>query len=150
MSAKYSKETGGVYPINVYEDFPADALPIPESLLKDFRAGLVGGFDVRDGVVVGVAENEAPISVDAALSSLRAEVQEVLDAKAREFGFEGLADVVTYADEPSVPAFQEAGRSLRAWRSRVWLAFADISAEVKAGERALPSLAEVKAALPDL
>jgi hypothetical protein len=52
MSAKYSKSTGGIYPTNIYDTFPDDALPIPDALYEQYRKAEISGFDVVDGTVV--------------------------------------------------------------------------------------------------
>ncbi|MGJ0509071.1 MAG: hypothetical protein ACR652_18510 [Methylocystis sp.] len=52
MIAKFSKKTGGVYPINVFKQFPKDALDIPDDLYADFKSAKIEGFDVSDGKVV--------------------------------------------------------------------------------------------------
>lgn len=54
--AKFSKSTGGIYPTNVYAEFPADALDIPDGIYVQFQNGtLQGALDVAGGVVVIVA-----------------------------------------------------------------------------------------------
>ncbi len=47
-------------------------------------------------------------------------IQKHLDDKAREHGYDDIRSVVTYADEPSVPKFQNEGLAFRKWRSLVW------------------------------
>lgn len=53
MNAKYSKITGGVYPLSVYQSFPADALDIPVAIYDSFKNGEISGFDVdANGLVI--------------------------------------------------------------------------------------------------
>jgi len=54
MAAYYSKSTNGVYPTSVYKTRPVDALLIPSPIYKMYQDGIYCGFDVVDGVVVGV------------------------------------------------------------------------------------------------
>lgn len=47
-------------------------------------------------------------------------IQIKLDSVAKAWGYDDVKTAVTYADEPSVPQFQNDGKALRAWRSLVW------------------------------
>jgi hypothetical protein len=58
IHAKFSKTTGGVYPLDVYKTFPEDALDIPAALYSKFKNSEIMGFDVIDGKVV------APLKVN--------------------------------------------------------------------------------------
>ncbi|WP_050408724.1 hypothetical protein [Massilia sp. NR 4-1] len=80
-------------------------------------------------------------------------VQAELDRVARSFGYwidatAPMQSAVTYADEPAVAKFQTAGRTLRAWRSKVWESFYVVLAEVQSGNRSAPTLVELLAELP--
>ena len=87
-------------------------------------------------------------------------VQARLDAVARSFGYgdpnrpevSPILHAISYADEPAVPAYQQEGQSLRAWRSLTWAKAAQILAAVDAGTRTVPTeselLAELEAAAP--
>lgn len=77
-------------------------------------------------------------------------VQAFMDSKAKAWGYESLASAITYADEPIVPRFQEQGRALRAWRSRVRERFLDISDHVFAKQRPVPSDASLLNDIPAL
>jgi len=76
-------------------------------------------------------------------------VQAHLDAHAREKGYDNIFTAVTYADEPAVAQFQTEGRAFRQWRSLVWGACYNILADVQAGRRALPTVEQLIAALPE-
>ena len=76
------------------------------------------------------------------------ETQKTLDAKAKEIGYDSIFTAVTYADEPSVPAFQSDGQALRAWRSAVWAYAYQVLADVEAETIALPSLEDFIADAP--
>jgi hypothetical protein len=71
-----------------------------------------------------------------------------MDAKAQAYHYDNLTTAVTYAEEPSVPKFQEEGQAFRAWRSQVWASAYSILAEVQAGHRSFPTVAEVPSLLP--
>lgn len=49
---KFSQATGGVYPARAYEDFPPDALDIPDAVYARFQGGEISGFSVVAGKVV--------------------------------------------------------------------------------------------------
>lgn len=110
--------------------------------------------EVRDGWLYQhgklVPPATTPVDSAAAMAGKWPLVQAFMDAKAVELGFQNLADAVSYAEEPAVLQFQEAGRALRAWRSLVRARFDEILAEVEAGERDIPSDDELISELPAL
>ncbi len=81
---------------------------------------------------------------------LRGHVQEYMEAMARSLGYDDIKTAVTYADEPSVPKFQNEGRALRAWRSLVWAACYELLERVKAGAMKEPSEKTLIGLLPSL
>ena len=70
-------------------------------------------------------------------------MQAHLDTVARTYGYDGIATVVTYAEEPAVARFQLEGQAFRAWRSKVWNA-----AHGALAAKALPVEADLIVALP--
>ncbi|MGO4302270.1 hypothetical protein [Cupriavidus sp. RAF12] len=77
-------------------------------------------------------------------------IQAYMDAKAREYHYDSLSAVVSYADEPAVPKFQREGRAFRAWRSLVWeKAYAYLD-EVNAGTKPIPTPKSVIDLIPML
>lgn len=77
-------------------------------------------------------------------------VQDYMDSTAKELRYDGIASAVSYAEEPSVPKFQEEGQAFRAWRSLVWAKCYEILDEVNDGKRPIPSDEELIAELPQL
>lgn len=75
-------------------------------------------------------------------------VQQHMDAVAVSFGYDNLISVISYADEPLVPRYQAEGVAFRAWRSACWARCETLLAQVKAGEIATPTYAEMIALLP--
>jgi hypothetical protein len=75
-------------------------------------------------------------------------VQSLMDSKAQAYHYDNLTTAVTYAEEPSVPKFQEEGQAFRSWRSTVWATAYSILAEVQAGTRSFPTVSEVPSLLP--
>lgn len=62
----------------------------------------------------------------AAVEGLIRAVQAHLDTVARTYGYDGIATVVTYAEEPAVARFQLEGQAFRAWRSKVYGRLVDL------------------------
>ena len=76
-------------------------------------------------------------------------VQQHMDAKAQVLGYDDIKSAVTYADEPSVPKFQNEGKSFRAWRSICWKYCYEQLDKVQNNERAVPTVEELVAELPE-
>lgn len=77
-------------------------------------------------------------------------VQAQLDKAARDRGYDSLATVISYAEEPAVPRFQADGQAFRKWRSLVWDYAHSVLNAVLAGEQAQPELDEFLESLPAL
>lgn len=77
-----------------------------------------------------------------------ANVQAFLDRSAKAAGYNDLKDVITYADEPSVPKFQADGLAFRTWRSLCWAYCYDQLAAIEQGKRKTPTSAELVTELP--
>lgn len=76
-------------------------------------------------------------------------VQRVLDSKAQELLYDSCLSVCSYIDT-GVSKFDAEGRAFRAWRSAVWSKGYEILAQVQAGQRAIPTEAELLSELPQL
>ena len=76
-------------------------------------------------------------------------VQHVLDAKAQELLYDNCLSVCSYIDT-GVARFDAEGKAFRAWRSAVWAKGYEILAQVQAGQRVIPTEAELIAELPQL
>lgn len=91
-----------------------------------------------------------PPSLDDLAEAYRDAVQAHMDARARSLGYDDIRNAVTYAEEPSVPRFQEEGRAFRAWRSLVWEHCYALFDRVKAGQALIPTHEALFAGLPVL
>lgn len=76
-------------------------------------------------------------------------VQHVLDSKAQELLYDNCLSVCSYIDT-GVPKFDAEGIAFRKWRSSVWAKGYEILVQVQAGERGIPTEAELIAELPEL
>lgn len=129
------------------EDIPADALQVSDDLF--FRtiqeADGVWTIDRSTGDI-----EKMPIpapSIGQTLDALQDFVRRHLDQTATTFGFLGIADAVSYAEEPSVQALQQKGKALRAWRSKVMEVWLGLVARVEGGEPT-PTEAQLLEKLP--
>lgn len=75
--------------------------------------------------------------------------REHLDIVARKFGFEGITDAVSYADEQAVPRLQRIGAELRTWRSHVVDKAMTIAELAAASGEGYPVKESVVSALPE-
>lgn len=80
-----------------------------------------------------IAPEPAAMTFDEKVLVWRKSLQKYLDTAAFAFGFDDMAEAVTYAEEPAVPKYQIQGRALRAWRSKSWVAFDVLVADIKGG-----------------
>ena len=96
------------------------------------------------------AEEKASEQIKQTQAAKIAAVQQHMDDQAKALGYDDIKSAATYAEETAVPKFQAEGQAFRAWRSLVWAACYQIMDEVSAGDRSVPSDAELIAELPAL
>ena len=99
--------------------------------------------------VVSLPEPTAEELAERIQKHLTDAVQHVLDAKAQELNYDNCLSVCSYI-ETGVAKFDAEGKAFRAWRSAVWAKGYEILAQVQAGQRGIPSEAELIAELPEL
>ena len=135
---------------------PVDAIQITDEQHNDFlnkqATGENNSFDIVDGKWVYTAPPPLTAEEQAAViqNELVAAIQHFMDTKAQTKGYDNILSAVTYADEPSMPAFQHDGIIFRAWRSQVWAyCYAQLDA-VKTGTRAVPTSEQLISELPEL
>ncbi|RIY41936.1 hypothetical protein [Neopusillimonas maritima] len=132
-------------------NIPADAVEITAderaALLKGESEGKQITIDVNGYPILQDQPPSTPKEIEAAKKAI---VQRHMDEAARALGYDDIKSAVTYAEEPAVPKFQAEGRAFRAWRSLVWAACYAILDDVNAGNRGVPTDAELIAELPEL
>lgn len=106
--------------------------------------------EVLDGSVLTITNvpKDAAVVMKMRETEMTNAVQSHLDTTARRLGYDSIATSVTYASEASVSKFQTEGQAFREWRSLVWAHCHAVLAAVVAGERAVPTVAELIAELP--
>ena len=81
-------------------------------------------------------------------SRLTSAIQSMLDDKAKERGYDSILSLCTYATSPAAK-FAAEGQAGVSWRDEVWAKGYTILADVEGGERAIPTVDELLAELPD-
>jgi len=75
-------------------------------------------------------------------------IQDVLDSKSIEMGYDNIFTAVTYADESGVAKFQQEGQALRKWRSLAWEYAYDVLGQVEQGIITIPTVEDFVAGMP--
>jgi len=157
----YSPSTGGFYSQEFHgENRPADCVSIPRELhqeLMNLGEGETIGFDVETQqpiVVPPAPPTDAQLQADGAVA-----IQKVLEALAKQRGYDSLASACKYAAAaPVVPAddptfelcekFRREGNALQAYAARVWAKSYLYLATVEAGTNPMPTPEEAVAMMP--
>ena len=148
----YAKSTGGFYSRDIHGNtIPADAVEIT----REQHQALIEGQSQGKRIVADA--NGRPILQDPPgptpeqiMSRLEVRVQQWLDAQARALGYDDIRSAVTYAEEPTVSKFQQEGQTLRRLRSLAWARCYEILNEIQAGQRSIPTEAELIAEMEAL
>ena len=118
----------------------ADNVPIPRD---------EGNRDYQE-YLAWLAEGNNPDPADekpVTLTDYQNAVQNKLDDKARERNYDGILSLCTYVTSAN-PGFAAEGQAGVAWRDAVWAKCYEVLAEVGAGTRPQPPVAELLAELP--
>ena len=148
----YSKSTGGFYTREIHGDnIPDDAVEITEAE----HAALIEGQSQGKRIVADesgrpILQDPPPPTPEQIMRRLQARVQLWLDEQARALGYDDIKSAVSYAEEPAVPQFQQEGRALRRLRSLAWARCYEILDAAQAGQRSIPTEAELLAEMEAL
>ena len=146
----YSPSTGGFYVDDIHDLIPGDAVEIDEAAHESLLNGQLAGKQISPGPGGFPILLDPPAPTEAeVIAAIASRVQTHLDQTARSIGYDDIKTAVTYADEPSVPKFQQEGQALRAWRSLVWAKCYELLDEVNAGTRSAMTTEEIIAELPE-
>ena len=135
-------------------DGPYD-LPDSTAIVPCIHANLAEGQRHGEPVVyadrVEVPAVAIPIEelMQQAKQQLTDAVQRHLDTTAQSRGYDGILSLCSYASSPNPPFATEAAAGL-AWRDAVWLHCFGVMAAVQAGQRTIPTEAELLAELPEI
>ena len=119
--------------------------------LEQLIAALPEGIELIDESEAEAwwAANQPPPGPEDLQKRFTEAIQSHLDAFARTRNYDGILSAATYATS-TVPKFQAEGQYAVLARDAVWAKGYEILAQVAAGARPLPTLAEVIAELPGL
>ena len=81
-------------------------------------------------------------------SRLTSAIQSTLDEKAQKRGYDSILSLCTYATSPTAK-FSKEGQAGVSWRDEVWAKGYTILDDVESGARAIPTVDELLAELPD-
>lgn len=99
----------------------------------------------RDGVLISSEEIATPLE-DIKRQLTRA-VQNHLDSKAYERGYDSIFTACTYDGDPN-PMWDAEGKAYKAWRSAVWQYCLQVMIDCESGARPIPAGTELIAELP--
>lgn len=142
---QYIDENNNVHPQvprHLYEEIPEPAVP------DGYDRDLWISMEQESAPYVTYTKRSDEQVTNILINRYTINVQQLLDSRAQELGYDDIKSAVGYADEPAVPKFQEEGKLLRAWRSLVWDKFYEIIDVVKARTREMPTWGELEAELP--
>lgn len=115
---------------------------LQQQMTRDCTPEEIAEIDARKAAAIAAATAETEARYSAA-------VQARLDAFARERGYDGILSACTYATS-TVPRFAADAARAVSLRDETWDSCYTILAEVQAGTRPVPTLAELVAELPVL
>lgn len=95
------------------------------------------------------AEQKAEQQRAALQGQFSSTIQSHLDATASQRRYDSIHTAISYRDDPN-PKFAAEAAALFAWRSAVWTYATDELDKVVTGERAIPTVEEFLAELPEL
>lgn len=124
--------------------------------------GEVFSYD-EDQIALGLASDKTPmtpeeidahinptVTIEQQTEMFKFAIQKHMDDAARATGYDDIKTAVTYADEPSVPKFQNEGRAFRSWRSQCWSYGYQEMDKVLGGTRPMPTVEQMISELPAL
>ncbi len=121
---------------------PLHELPVRENILESAYAWL----KTQPMFISASDVNNDPDGTPT-VSQYTSAVQNVLDLKAREFGYDGILSDCSYVGS-SVPKVAAEADAFKTWRYNTWSFCYQLLAQVEAGTLAAPSVAELLVQLP--
>ena len=142
MTKRFSPSTKGFYTEGLNSTYPKDAVVVTEDevlqILTAFNSNKT--ISVINGVLS--ISQDSSVDIQSILEYFSNKLQNHLDNKAKEYGYDNIYTAISYAEEPSVLKFQLEGKAFRAWRSLFWLEANLIKSEIESGSRSIPSSVE--------
>lgn len=150
----YSKTTGGFYddpaPYEAAGTWPVDAVEITDELYNQVaRNRPPGKIVVADANGLPMLADPPAPTAEQIIAGFTIAIQARLDTFAQSRNYDGILSACTYATS-TVPKFAAEGQYCVDARDATWTRSYEILAEVEAGNRAIPTEAELMAELPVL
>jgi len=145
----HDKSAGAVVCLADYDRIKRGAVvPSSNELYADVKAWLAAGNELLpfDGYPDTRTAEEVAEQTRASLTDV---VQSLLDAKAKERGYDSIISLCTYATSTNAE-FASEGQAGVQWRDEVWATCAQLLNDVTAGLRPIPTKSELLAELPAL
>lgn len=156
-NSQFTDDNGIQYPSNWCMNSSQeerDALGVCE--LTEVRSALSAGerydgtfTDTVKGLSITRTYNIVAMNLQEIEGEFSASIQNLLDTKAQEKGYDSIFTVCTYENDPN-PIFASDATSFKNWRSAVWSYYINVMADVQAGKRAMPSAQDLILELPVL
>ena len=118
-----------------------------DMLAKLVVKGKLSAMDYAD--IVGSSISEADLSAENIKKVLTNAVQAYMDTVAQTRGYDNIHTACSYVNSTD-EIFAAEGAACLAWRDAVWRKCYTMLAEVQAGMRAIPTVEELIAELPEL
>jgi hypothetical protein len=132
-----------------YESLPLDKVEITnqirDQILQEQTEGRIISSDENGFPITTI---RPPLTFEQKLPLYISNIQNVMDIKAKEYGYDNIFTAVTYAEEPIIPKFQIEGTAFREWRSLVWATCYSILDDYQNGEIQEPSVEDIISQLP--
>ncbi len=101
---------------------------------------------VEKGIVDSATIQQQSEIVDAQRGLMNEAIQNMLDEKAREYRYDNMMSVRSYAGYTN--PFQAEAEAMAVWASNCWVKAGEIEADVLAGNRSMPTVDEVLLEMP--
>ncbi|MGV2130889.1 hypothetical protein ACQZ4Q_01560 [Agrobacterium vitis] len=128
-----------------------EQLAIQDQLLSDEKAYLSSTTELPaiPDYVLNTVDGwvNVPVSNDVLKSRFQLAIQQAMNAKARERGYDSMTTAVTYVDDKHATFAAEAA-ALKDWRSDVWVYSLTELEKVIADQRPIPTITDFLAELP--
>lgn len=150
MNIYFSPSTAGFYESSLHGDsIPQDAVEISPAYHIELLIGQSEGKRITaDQSGRPILQDPPPPTAEQIRKSLTDAVQSHMDAAAQAKGYDSIMSACSYAAFPN--AFQAEGQAFLVWRADCWVVGYGVLADVEAGNRPIPTEAELIAELPEL
>lgn len=141
LSARYDNE--------INNTIPDDAVLVTDEQFWQTINETDGLWTITEQAEIIKQPFPAP-TVQETITAYMSAVQVHMDSKAREYGYDNLISVISYANEPIVTKYQKEGQGFSEWRSLCWAHCEQVHTDVENNVRTAPSHEQLIEELPEL